>query len=147
MEEEIDFDFIQKLQYLVRDEISTREAAKRNYETLSTNIINKIKEIYSVKIKILSEEKTQLEGSNNKNSTSFKLDENYLVFKKNSMMKQTIEAFFLCLRKDTEIIYKILTGLTLNEIQLISSLIMNNFYENIISPYKTEDELLILIYR
>ena len=82
MEEEIDFDFIQKLQYLVRDEISTREAAKRNYETLSTNIINKIKEIYSVKIKILSEEKTQLEGSNNKNSTSFKLDENYLVFKK-----------------------------------------------------------------
>ena len=72
MEEEIDFDFIQKLQYLVRDEISTREAAKRNYETLSTNIINKIKEIYSVKIKILSEEKTQ-----------FKLDEDNLVFKKN----------------------------------------------------------------
>ena len=147
MEEEIDFDFIQKLQYLVRDEISTREAAKRNYETLSTNIINKIKEIYSIKIKILSEEKTQLDSSKNKNSTSFKLDEDNLVFKKNSMMKQTIEAFFLCLRKDTEIIYKILTGLTLNEIQLISSLIMNNFYENIISPYKTEDELLILIYR
>ena len=46
MEEKINFDFIENLQYLVRDEISTREAAKRNNETLSTNIINKTKEIF-----------------------------------------------------------------------------------------------------
>ena len=143
MEEKINFDFIENLQYLVRDEISTREAAKRNNETLSTNIINKTKEIYSNKIKILSKESFQKDLK----ITKFELDEENNIFKKNAIMKQTIDAFFMCLRKDPEIIFKILTGLTTNEVKQISYFIMNNFYENILSPYKTEDELLSLIYR
>ena len=143
MEEKINFDFIENLQYLVRDEISTREAAKRNNETLSTNIINKTKEIYSNKIKILSIENMQKDQKKNK----FELDEENNIFKKNAIMKQTIDAFFMCLRKDPEIIFKILTGLSKNDVETISYFIMNNFYENILSPYKTEDELLSLIFR
>ena len=143
MEEKINFDFIENLQYLVRDEISTREAAKRNNETLSTNIINKTKEIYSNKIEILSIENMQKGQKKNK----FELDEENNIFKKNAIMKQTIDAFFMCLRKDPEIIFKILTGLSKNDVETISYFIMNNFYENILSPYKTEDELLSLIFR
>ena len=143
MEEKINFDFIENLQYLVRDEISTREAAKRNNETLSTNIINKTKEIYSNKIKILSAENIQKDPK----KITFELDEENNIFKKNAIMKQTIDAFFMCLRKDPEIIFKILTGLSKNDVETISYFIMNNFYENILSPYKTEDELLSLIFR
>ncbi len=139
MEDKNNLNFIQHLQYLVRNEISTRETLKRNNDILLENFEKKIKEIYSARIKILSEEKI--------NETCFKLDENNSIFLKNAILKQTIEKFFLCVRKDPELIYKILTKLQMNEIKIISPFIMNNFYENILSPYKTEDELLLLIYK
>ena len=101
MEDKNNLNFIQHLQYLVRNEISTRETLKRNNDILLENFEKKIKEIFSARIKILSEEKI--------NETCFKLDENNSIFLKNAILKQTIEKFFLCVRKDPELIYKILT--------------------------------------
>ena len=139
-----------KLQTLIKKESALKELCKIFYIKnlivikTKTNALNKIEEnckkIFKKKLKI----KEFYENLNNNNKISFNFIEN--PFDLLSQSYEYIFNFFMILRNDNNLMFKILMNSEINSINdCFKSFLNDYFYENILSTSNFEDEYLIII--